>query len=541
MLRRAKPVGSVNPEQRIEITVLLRSRARAASTKALAKRVMELGRQLPRHRQYLSREDLAALHGVNPADVLAIERFAHEHKLTVTQVHPGHRTMRLAGAVADLIKAFRPNLKRYRVGKREFRGRTGSLSVPGDLAKIVVGVFGFDNRPVAKPHSRHRLAKKTSRQPGKDLSFTPPQVGRLYSFPPGFDGRGQCIALIELNETDSKGKVTGAGYNNADLKTYFQGLKLPLPQVTAVGVHGGHNAPGLDQKSDREVTLDIEVAGAIAPGTCIVVYFSPNTDQGFLAALHAAVHDTVHKPSVISISWGGAENAWTEQFRDAFNQLFQDAALIGVTICCSSGDNGSADLPAADRDGRPHVDFPSASPFVLSCGGTKLLGVGNAISSEVVWNEGNQNGAGGGGVSDFFARPAYQTGARVPLSPKGKQGRGVPDVAGDADADTGYQIRLNAAQVVVGGTSAVAPLLAGFVARINQRLAARGYPSAGFINPLLYKNPKAFRDVVAGNNDIDGTLHKYEAGPGWDACTGLGSPIGTKLLTALGVRTRTQN
>jgi len=534
MLRRAKAIGGVDPEQRIEITVLLRPGTRAVSAKTGAKRVMELGRQLPRQRRYLSREDLATLHGANPADIAAVETFAHEHNLTIVQAHLSHRTVRLAGAMADLKKAFGPNLKRYRLGKRVFRGRTGPLSVPRDLAKIVVGVFGFDNRPVAKPHCRQQSRNAKAQPAASNLSFTPPQVGKLYSFPAGLNSKGQCIALIELNDTDPRGKVTGTGYSSADLKTYFKGLKLPLPQVTAVGVHGGHNAPGLDQKSDGEVMLDIEVAGALAPGASIVVYFSPNTDQGFLDAVHAAVHDDVHKPSVISISWGGAEDSWTEQFRNAFNQVFQDAALIGVTICCSAGDDGSADLPATDRDGHPHVDFPSSSPFVLACGGTKLLASGNTISSEVAWNEGNQNGAGGGGVSNCFARPPYQAKSKVPRSPKSKVGRVVPDVAGDADPGTGYQVRVNGQNTVIGGTSAVAPLWAALVARINQRLAALGQPSAGFINPLLYKNPSNLHDVLDGNNDIDGTLHKYEAGPGWDACTGLGTPDGTKVMRAMG-------
>ena len=532
-LRRAKPIGRVDPGQRIEITVLLRPKDRAVSPETRARRVMELGNKLPRQRRYLSREELAALHGAAPGDILAIEKFAHDHNLTIIQIHPGRRTIRLAGTVASLTKAFRPNLKKYRIGKREFRGRTGSLSVPGDLAHIVLGVFGFDDRPVAKPHCRHRLRNRARNLPN-DPSFTPPQVGKLYTFPARLDGRGQCIALIELNDTDSKGKVIGAGYNSTDLETYFKGLKLPLPQVTAIGVHGGHNAAGLNEKSDREVTLDIEVAGAIAPEASIAVYFSPNTDQGFLAAVHAAVHDDVHKPSVISISWGAAEDAWTAQFRNAFNQVFQDAALIGVTICCSAGDDGSSDLPAAERDGKPHVDFPSASPFVLSCGGTKLVGSGNVISDEVAWNEGNQHGAGGGGVSEFYARPSYQAKAKPPQSPRGKPGRGVPDLAGNADPETGYRVRIKGSNTVVGGTSAVAPLIAGLVARINQRLAALGQPTAGFINPLLYKHSQCFRDVIAGDNDIDGTLHKYQAGPGWDACTGLGSPRGTRLMKALG-------
>jgi kumamolisin len=535
ILRRAKPIGRVDPEQRIEITVLLRPKTRLLP-KALAKRVMQLGGKLPAQRKYLSREDLAGLHGADPADVAAVEAFALKHNLTIVQAHLGHRTVRLAGKIVDLTKAFRPNLKKYRVGKRVFRGRTGSLSVPGPLAKIVVGVFGFDNRPVAKPHCRRRSGDQTGNTAKRatNSSFTPPQVGKLYNFPHGLDGTGQCIALIELNDTDAKGKVTGTGYNAADLSTYFKALRLPMPQVAAIGVHGGDNAPGLDPKADGEVMLDIEVAGALAPGASIVAYFSPNTDQGFLDAVHAAVHDTVHKPSVISISWGGAEDSWTAQFRNAFNQAFQDAALIGVTICCSSGDDGSADLPAADRDGHPHVDFPSSSPFALSCGGTKLVGSGNAISSEVAWNEGNQSGAGGGGVSNCFARPPYQVRAKVPRSPKGKAGRGVPDVAGDADPETGYEVRVSEHNTVIGGTSAVAPLWAGLIARINERLAAQGKPTAGFINPLLYKSPGTLHDVVDGNNDIDGTLHKYTAGPGWDACTGLGSPNGTEVMRTLG-------
>jgi kumamolisin len=412
------------------------------------------------------------------------------------------------------------------------------LSVPKELGKIVAGVFGFDNRPVAKPHYRRRPkasgAGKAAPRNTADGSFTPPQVAGLYNYPAGLDGSGQCIALVELNDTDQNGQITGTGYNAADLQTYFKKLNLPLPQVTAVGVDGGGNVPGADPNADGEVMLDIEVAGAVASGAIIAVYFAPNTDQGFLDAVHAAVHDSVRKPSVVSISWGGSEDSWTDQSRNAFDQVFQDAALLGVTICCASGDDGSPDLPRANRDGHPHVDFPSSSPFALACGGTKLLAAGTAIKSEVVWNEGDQGGAGGGGVSNFFALPAYQVGSKVPRSPSGKLGRGVPDAAGDADPATGYQVRVDGQDTVIGGTSAVAPLWAGLLARINQRLAKLAEPSAGFINPILYKMPGSFHDIVQGNNDIDGTLRKYSARRGWDACTGLGSPDGTKVMRGLG-------
>ncbi len=180
------------------------------------------------------------------------------------------------------------------------------------------------------------------------------------------------------------------------------------------------------------------------------------------------------------------------------------------------------------------MDFPAASPFALACGGTRLEGSGRIIKSEIVWNEGDFGGASGGGVSNVFSRPAYQADLKIPASPKGKRGRGVPDVAGDADPVTGYRVRVDGKNAVIGGTSAVAPLWAGLLARINQRLVNLGHKPAGFINPLLYHAPNVLRDVVQGNNDIDGTLHKYNAHSGWDACTGLGTPNGTKLMEALG-------
>jgi kumamolisin len=282
--------------------------------------------------------------------------------------------------------------------------------------------------------------------------------------------------------------------------------------------------------------LDIEVAGAVAPRANIAVYFAPNTDQGFIDALTTAVHDNVRKPSVVSISWGAQEEAWTQQALTAFDQALQDAAALGVTVCCAAGDDGSSDIrDASERDGKPHVDFPAASPFALACGGTKLLGSGITITSEVVWNEGDSGT--GGGVSNHFARPAYQAHANVPKSPAGKTGRGVPDIAGDADPQTGYQVRLVGGEnTVIGGTSAVAPLWAGLIALLNQKLTSLGKPVVGFCNPFLYnslsQSAVALHDITEGNNDIEG-LGKYKARKGWDACTGLGTPNGAKLLAAL--------
>ena len=266
--------------------------------------------------------------------------------------------------------------------------------------------------------------------------------------------------------------------------------------------------------------LDIEVAATIAPKAKIAVYFAPNTDRGFLDAVTTAVHDTTRKPSVVSISWGGPESSWTPQAMQSFDQAFQDAADLGVTICCASGDNGSADM-AQGWDGKAHVDFPASSPSVLACGGTHVDAAGGTVTSEVVWNDLPTGGAGGGGVSDTFALPTWQAKSGVPPSANagGHVGRGVPDVCGDASPRSGYIVRVDGQQAVIGGTSAVAPLWAGLIALLNQHF---GHP-VGFLNPVIYGLPpaaKAFRDITSGNNGA------YSARAGWDACTGLGSPDG---------------
>jgi kumamolisin len=231
---------------------------------------------------------------------------------------------------------------------------------------------------------------------------------------------------------------------------------------------------------------------------------------------------------VISISWGGPESSWTTQALGALDQSFADAASLGVTVCVACGDNGSGD---GVGDGRAHVDFPASSPHALACGGTRLEAARGSITAETVWNEAT-GGATGGGVSQVFDLPAWQQAAGVPTSANGdgRVGRGVPDVAGDADPTTGYQVRVDGREVTVGGTSAVAPLWAALVALLNQR---RGTP-LGQLNPELYaaSAEQAFRDITVGSNALPGTPG-YSAGPGWDACTGLGSPDGQALLTAL--------
>lgn len=513
-------MGAPDPNEQIRVSVRLRPRTPFDTLKSSN----ALGATLPKDRQYLSREEFAARYGADPADVAKVEAFAHQHNLTVVEVSLPRRTVVLSGTIANLSSAFGVTLATYEHAEGSFRGRTGPIMVPADLAAVVQGVFGFDNRRQARPRGRGFRPIEQARAAGQG-GFTAPQVAQLYSFPSGVNGAGECIGILEF----------GGGYTSSDLNNYFQQLGLTAPQITAVSVDGVSNQPQPGNNSpDVEVDLDIEVAGAVAPGAQIVVYFAPFTEQGWVDVISTAVNDTLHKPSVISVSWGFAEgnDIWSQQAIQAVDQSLQAAAAMGITVCVAAGDDGSRD---EITDGLAHVDFPASSEYVLACGGTTLQGSGSQISSEVVWNDGVNGGATGGGISDFIGLPSWQQSANVPpsVNPGSHVGRGVPDVAGNADPNTGYQVLSDGMQGVVGGTSAVAPLWAGLTALINQQL---GNP-AGLLNPLIYGgniSGPGFNDITSGNNDITGQIGGYDAGPGWDACTGWGSPNGSALVAALG-------
>jgi kumamolisin len=510
-----RDMGPADPNQQIEVSVLLQRGSKPGAFPSAA----QMGAHLPRDRKYLTREEFTRQHGASAADIEKIREFATQYALKVISEDPASRTVKLGGTVQAFNHAFGADLRSYQHSSGAYRCRTGILTIPADLESIVQGVFGLDNRPQAKTHFRLRKVQPGVHAQAAAVSYSPLQVAKAYGFPSGptATGAGQCIAVIEL----------GGGYKPADLDSFFSNLGITTPKVTAVSVDGVANSPTGDPSgADGEVELDIEVAGAIAPAAQIAAYFAPNTDQGFIDAVTSAVHDAKLKPSIISISWGGPESSWTEQSRNALSAACEDASTMGVTVLAASGDNGSSD---GTTDGIATVDFPAASPYVLGCGGTKLTISGSAIGHEQAWNDlAADEGATGGGVSEFFSLPTFQQSANVPKAPNGFVGRGVPDVAGNADPETGYNVIVDGQGSVIGGTSAVAPLWAGLLALINESLGA----NVGYLNPLLYaaKTDSAFHDITAGNN---GT---YSAGKGWDACTGLGTPDGLALLAALGTK-----
>src|SRR5580692_2132446 len=560
----------VDTGERAEITVVLRRRA-------------ELPAEIVEGPTVLSHAELAQGYGADPADVDLVSRELTSRGLEVTAVHPTSRRVMVAGSLGDLSSAFGTTLRQVSSpgpggrGRVTHRYREGPLYVPAALADVVTAVLGLDTRPQAQPRFRTRAAA------AQGTSYYPNQVAQIYNFPAGTTGAGQTVAVIEL----------GGGFTTSDLDAYFGGLNIPVPSITAASVDGASNNPGDTSGASVEVNLDIDVIGAAAPGAAQVVYFAPNNgDQGFVNAISDAAGASP-APIAISISWGQSEDSWTAQGLSSMNAAMSDAAALGITVCAAAGDNGSADNVT---DGEPHCDFPASSPYALGCGGTKLEFSGGVITSEVVWDEtAAGEGAGGGGVSDQFALPSWQANAGVPAraggttpggtgsggtgtggtgtggtgsgggegehhhhhrhgehhhhghgedeaaaaggglgQPAGEAaaasgGRGVPDVAGNADPVTGYSIYADGKSQVVGGTSAVAPLWAALISRLAQATGTR----FGLIQPALYAgaSPGAdapgFHDITSGNNGA------YSAGPGWDACTGLGSPDGTALLDRL--------
>lgn len=508
-------VGAPDPHEVIEVSVVLKPRKPIPDA-------IESGKRLPSERKYRTREDYAKEYGADPTVMETVMEFAHAHQLTVIKASVARRTIELSGTVQAMSEAFGVFLGLYEREGERFRGRRGAVHVASEFAKDVAGVFGLDNRRQARPFIKRGHQRVRKAEALNSTSYFAPRVASLYQCD-GLQatGEGETIAILEF----------GGGYTTQDLQTYFATVSPnQMPVVKAISVGGHSNRPGVDQDSDGEVALDIEVAGAIAPNATIAVYFSTFTEKGWTDAITSAIHDADLKPSVISISWGWEEGLgiWSQQAMDVVSAHFQDAANLGVTVCAAAGDNGSSD---GNRDGLAHCDFPASSPFALACGGTKLTGT-DRIISETVWNDGDGS-AGGGGVSDYFdpATAPWQVNANVPpsINPPGtKRGRGVPDVASNADPESGFKIYVGGAWQVIGGTSAAAPLWAAVIALLNQKLGP-GH-EVGYLNPVLYTTlgpAKVLRDITQGN------IGGYSAKVGWDCCTGWGSPVGVNLLQAL--------
>ncbi len=539
----AKRVKPSDPDEVITVTVAVRRRPGAPALPGQE----HWAATPPGARKYLTTEEFTAQYGAAPADLDLVAEFAAKHGLDVLEKNADERTVILSGKVSQTNKAFAVELGHYEyelepqpeesrrpvdghpkpaTRKREvYRGYEGEVHVPVNIAPIVEGVFGLDNRRMARPAGPFTITP-----------LTPHNVAELYNFPkaPHHIGK-ETIGLLEFSDP-----VAGTcGYHPADIHAYFTtalgiGPGFIPPSLTDIGVNGATNSPG--GPGDIEVALDIEVAGTVAQGAHIAVYFTTWDENGWVRAIKRAIHphDGERRPSVLSISWGWPEFdtygnlTWTPSVIDAVNTAFQEAAMFGMTIIAASGDHGSS---CGIGGGKAVVLYPTSDPWLISCGGTSIGNVSGSSFAEETWVPVPSFVATGGGISDVFDLPFWQRHANVPLSVNAghRKGRGVPDIAGYAN---GYNIVYDMSTLTgIGGTSEAAPLYAGLIAILNARLGER----VGYINPILYSDraTKVFRDVADGLSNATFGAPGYVSMPGWDACTGRGSVDGKALLKLL--------
>jgi kumamolisin len=493
----------------------------------------------PGRRKFLSSEEFAAKYGASQTDLDMVVRFARSLGVEVVETSIQGRTVVLSGTAQKMSQVFAVELKRYELEAGNYRGHEGPIYIPNEVADVVAAVFGLDNRRVGDHNG--------SSDPQGTMIFLggPPQVAQIYNFPAAPpDATGQIIGITAF----------GGGWTQADIDSTLSMWGSASTTPVDIPVTGMNSL-----QSASEVILDICVAASVAPGATIQVYWGSDDHSAidWMAILQAIIDaKTQPRPPVLSNSWVLADaddqlpaTVSVSQVNE-ISMKFQELGMMGVTVFTASGDDGSR---SKTPDRKAHVQYPASDPYVTSCGGTTIS---TSPSTEWVWNDKVPNSndpdrpwATGGGVSAFFkALPAWQQGMNIPRSINdGSIGRGVPDVAGNASLNSGYMLTVNGRSLLDGGTSAVAPLYAGLMALTNERLIQ----NVGFLNPTLY----FFRSTVC--RDINDQLfhgspqdngvpewvtltgskfppaNGYPSGPGWDACTGLGTIDGSALLTKL--------
>jgi kumamolisin len=517
-------VRDIAPDARVQVTITLRG-----------PRLRE-----PRAGQpAMDRSQFAEAFGASQADADKVRHVLEGYGLTVDDVSLMTRSMSVSGNAEAIEAAFSPQLGIYRSAEQgEYRGREGTIKIPRELDGLVTGVFGLDERRVAR-RAIGRSAAAASATASSGLR--PADFESRYNFPAG-DGAGQQIVIAEF----------GGGYFQADLEAYCLREGRPVPTVTTVPL--GLPALTLDQiralpKKQRlselgmsiEVMMDVEIIAGLCPSAELFVYFAHFSQRGWVDLLDAVIAGTPATPTIVSISWGLPEDYpdWSPAAVTAINERLQAAAALGVTVCVASGDDGSGDQLA---DGRSHVNYPASSQHVLSVGGTMLTGT--APSKEVVWwdapGERTPNGGGstGGGVSVLFDRPAWQDVTVASLNPGSIDGRVVPDVAALAGEPL-YDLIFLGQVMPNGGTSASAPLWAALLARIAARLPEGAH--LPWFPPLLYATDPsgealgqiACHDITEGDNPSPVPGVGYQAKVGYDAVSGWGTPNGEALAKAV--------
>ncbi len=572
-------IGPVDPAERIRFTILLRPRPDGPPLHDLE----HWQNTPPGKRRFLSVDEFFQSYGARQEDIDAVVDFLTSEHLQVVESHAGRRRIEVEGTAADINAALGITLNVYRAPRRFIgrrlpkkgdrlaevpatvpqhihRGFEGPVHLPARLLEVVTAVIGLDNRRLGGP------AGTGTGDPSGAQYLSPIAVAQRYHFPT-VSAAGQTVGLFEAADPGDD-----AAYLHSDIAQFISSLPAgsnTQPNLTDIGLLGFTNNPALVTSGPNasnnfwggvyEATLDVAVVAAIAQGANINVYFTANTEAGWVAFLDRAIFPIAgdNPPSVISASWilqpddsisgvptfgisGIGNPSVSGTLSNTLSGYLQQAAMRGITVLMAIGDWGAANQVT---DKHCHVSYPNSDPWVTACGGT-ILG----DTAELTWSDANTGtqfdqgifDATGGGVSDTFPIPPYQTAAGIlPISKNdGGVRRGLPDVAGMV-AMSGFFINGNPGNNLIG-TSAVSPLYAGLIGVVNAFLGH----SVGFLNPSLYTyGAEICNDITFGNNDYGppvpplpaGTPDSpfYTTGIGWDPCTGWGSINGLRLLAGL--------
>src|SRR2546421_1140183 len=514
--QQAQLVEAASPNQALNLSIGLQLRNQANFDRLLS---AIYDPQSLQYHQYLTPDQFTQLFAPTSDQVQQVVSFLQSQGLTITNIAPNNLLIDASGTVAQAQQAFSIQINNYQLGSRTFYANATPPTIPAPISQLITSIGGLDNSVQYQPLYQHALHTKqvTFHTHGPTSGLGPKDLTSAYNAASlqtaGVLGDNQTVALFELD-----------GYQAPDVAQYFSNYGLTTPNITNVLVDGYTGSAG---QGAIEVELDIEVVGAMAPHANQLVYEGPNTTQGLNDTYNQIVHD--HKAQIVSISWGLCESSTGPAELQTLDNIFKQGASMGISFFAASGDSGAYDC----NDGNLAVDSPAGDPYVTGVGGTNLQLNAGAYGSESVWSNPNDtqrspNGAGGGGgVSNTFAKPSWQTGSGVQNG-----NRGVPDVSADADPATGYATYCTVTNagcpstgwITVGGTSAAAPLCAGSMALINQYLQSQGKAAVGSANPALYglfntqQQSPAFHDVTSGTN-----LH-YAATTGYDMASGIGTP-----------------
>ncbi len=490
----AARTGSVAADRRISIAVSLAPR----NDKSLDTFVAQVSDpHSATYGHYLTKAQFQARFGRTNAEVKQVKDYLSSQGLTVGKVHSGNLLIDATGTAAQLEKAFGTQLSTWKdkASGRAFYANDSAPTLPSSIASMVSDISGLNSHLVL----RHSAVNVTPHN-GPGGGYTPAQIKGGYSVPSSLNGSGQRIGLVEFD-----------GFQQSNITTYDNNYSLGSPAATVSKVDGGSGALSDGQV---EVELDIEVLNAIAPKANVTVFEAPNSDAGEADMYQAIVDSGI---PTTSISWGAAETQRTASNMDSVDSILEEGAAEGQGFYAASGDDGSDDA----GDGGESVDYPASDPFVTGVGGTTLtVTSANAWSKETAWS------GGGGGVSQEFSIPSWQTGVEKAA---GGGMRQVPDVSALANPTPGVSVFSQGSWFPVGGTSAAAPEWAAFGALVNQQAAANGEANLGFANPALYATGggSGFHDITSGSNGA------FSAGSGWDFATGWGSYSASTLASRL--------